>query len=56
MSGEGSYHEEMDTPPETKPSMTLWWLAPLLIGMAGMAAALLLGDFRPVVERFYSVF
>jgi len=33
-----------------------WWLMPMVVGIVVTAAILLLGDFRPVVERFYSVF
>jgi len=36
--------------------MTRWWLMPVVVGLVAMAVALLFGDFRPVVERFYSVF
>jgi len=34
----------------------LWWLGPVVVGALAMAAALAFGDFRPVVDRFYSVF
>jgi len=37
-------------------SLTRWWLMPMVVGLVAMLAALLFGDFRPVVERFYSVF
>ena len=33
-----------------------WWLTPVVIGLVITAVVLLLGDFRPIVERFYSVF
>jgi hypothetical protein len=33
-----------------------WWLPPVVIGVALALAAVAFGDFRPVVERFYSVF
>jgi hypothetical protein len=33
-----------------------WWLGPVVVGVLAMAAALAFGDFRPVVDRFYSVF
>jgi len=33
-----------------------WWLMPVIVGVVVTAAILLLGDFRPMVERFYSVF
>jgi hypothetical protein len=36
--------------------LTRWWLMPVVVGLVAMVAALLFGDFRPVVERFYSVF
>lgn len=46
----------MTEPSNTRPSVTRWWLVPVLIGALVMGAVLLFGDFRPVVERFYSVF
>ena len=52
----GGYHGSVSERRDNAPAMTRWWLVPVLIGAAGMGAALLLGDFRPVVERFYSVF
>ena len=33
-----------------------WWLVPVIVGVVLTAGVLLLGDFRPIVERFYSVF
>jgi hypothetical protein len=33
-----------------------WWLTPVVVGVIITAVVLLLGDFRPMVERFYSVF
>ena len=33
-----------------------WWLMPVVIGLVITAVVLLLGDFRPIIERFYSVF
>jgi hypothetical protein len=33
-----------------------WWLTPLLFGVVLAVAALVFGDFKPIVSRFYSVF
>jgi uncharacterized membrane protein YqhA len=46
----------MDKDGTDSASLTRWWLMPVVVGLVAMFAALFFGDFRPVVERFYSVF
>ena len=50
------YHGRMNKEGTESASLTRWWLMPMVVGLVAMLAALLFGDFRPVVERFYSVF
>ena len=50
------YHRLMEEKPGVFAATRRWWLMPMVVGIVVTAAILLLGDFRPVVERFYSVF
>ena len=50
------YHGGMNEDGTGSAPLTRWWLMPVVVGLVAMVAALLFGDFRPVVERFYSVF
>jgi hypothetical protein len=50
------YHGGMNKDGVDSAPLTRWWLMPVVVGLVAMVAALLFGDFRPVVERFYSVF
>jgi hypothetical protein len=46
----------MDDPKQVLANTRRWWLMPVVIGLLLTGALILLGDFRPMVERFYSVF
>jgi uncharacterized membrane protein YqhA len=46
----------MEEKPGVMAATRRWWLMPVIVGVVVTAAVLLLGDFRPMVERFYSVF
>jgi hypothetical protein len=50
------YHGWMDKEGTDSASLIRWWLMPVVVGLVAMFVALFFGDFRPVVERFYSVF
>ncbi|MAY81091.1 MAG: hypothetical protein CL930_09950 [Deltaproteobacteria bacterium] len=50
------YHGCMDDPKQVLANTRRWWLMPVVIGLVLTGALILLGDFRPIVERFYSVF
>ncbi|MGB0640050.1 MAG: DUF5989 family protein [Myxococcota bacterium] len=50
------YHRSMNDSKQVLANTRKWWLMPVVIGLLLTGALILLGDFRPMVERFYSVF
>ena len=47
---------DSEPPPSLAKQTRSWWIMPVLIGLVITGIVLLLGDFRPMMERFYSVF